>query len=192
METKLNKKDFRIIVICILIAAVSLLFVIKYFYKAFPEASIDFKVTRVQSRAIAEAFLQKIHFDDKGYRHSVIFDYDNQAKTFLEKELGAEKANTLMGSTIRLWWWSNRWYKPLQKEEISVRITPRGDLIAFNHLIQEEAEGASLSADSARSIAVDFLTRTMGLKASDLEFVEETSQQRPKRMDHTFIWKKKG
>ncbi|NIA30208.1 MAG: CPBP family intramembrane metalloprotease, partial [Actinobacteria bacterium] len=183
---------FRIIVICILIAAVSLLFVIKYFYKAFPEASIDFKVTRVQSRKIAAAFLQKIHFDDKGYRHSVIFDYDNQAKTFLEKELGAEKANTLMGSTIRLWWWSNRWYKPLQKEEISVHVSPSGELIAFDHLLPEEAIGASLPADSAKSIAMDFLTQTMGLKASDLEFVEKTSQQRPKRTDHTFIWKEKG
>jgi len=192
LDSKLNRRDYRLIVICLFISVLAVIFIARYFYKAFPEASIDFKVTRNQSKAIAENILQKINFNPAGYRHAAIFSYHQSAKTFLEKELGAEKANRIMGSRVKLWRWSNRWYKPLEKEEVTVRISPAGAFIGLEHKIPEEAEGASLSSDSARVIAMDFLVSTMGIHPDTLEFVETSMQQRPNRADYTFIWKNKN
>jgi membrane protease YdiL (CAAX protease family) len=191
MENKLVRKDYILILICIAIAIASTFIISKNFTKAFPEASIEFNVTKGQSKEIAADFLNKIGFDQTGYRHSAIFSYHNQAKVFLEKELGAEEANEIMGSKIRLWRWSNRWYKPLEKEEISVRISPKGEFIGFTHLIPEEQKGAFLSADSARLIAAYYLLEEMQLDTSRFEFVQESAKERPNRLDHTFIWKEK-
>ncbi len=192
LDSGLNSRDYRLIILCLFISVLSVVFIAKYFYKAFPEASIDFRVTKNQSKVEAEKYLQKLNINTAGFRHSAIFSYYQDAKTFLEKELGAERANRIMGSRVKLWRWSNRWYKPLKKEEVTVRISPAGEFTGLEHKIPEEAEGANLSADSARVIALDFLVSTVGIHPDTLEFVETGMQQRPSRTDHTFIWKNKN
>ena len=47
----------RFVPICVLICAISLWIGTSYFYRAFPEASIDFRVDRYSSEPIAEKFL---------------------------------------------------------------------------------------------------------------------------------------
>jgi membrane protease YdiL (CAAX protease family) len=192
MLDRLTSKDYRLIGIAVLISLLSLFVIINYFYKAFPEASIDFKVNQKESRTIAVSWLQRLSLDAAGFRHAAIFDHDDEAKTFLEKQLGAEQANNLMGSQVRLWRYSHRWYKPMQKEEFTLRISPKGEFLGFFHDIAEEQEGAHLSADSARTAAQNFLSQVARIDTSALEFVEHSQNERPGRMDHTFVWKKKG
>ena len=191
METKLTFKDYRLIFFCFILSSISLLFTAKFFYKAFPEASIDFKVTRQEAKEIAQTFLNKLDFNQESYRHAALFGYHNQAKVFLERELGLEEANKIMGSRVKLWRWSNRWYKPLQKEEMMVRVSPTGEIIGFDHQIEEGAPGPMLSPDSARIIAKRFLGTVMSIDLETLEFVENRSEERPSRIDHIFIWKDK-
>ena len=92
-----------------LIAAVSLAVGVHYFYRAFPEASIDFRVTRDEAKEQAADFITARGFDLADYRHSAIFRYDNDTKTFLERELGLEGATQVIGDPVQLW----RWSKPL-------------------------------------------------------------------------------
>ncbi len=192
MQEKLISKDFRFIFICVIICAVSLLIGIKYFSKVFPEATIDFKITREESVPIAENFIKEKGLDISGYRHAVIFSHDDIAKVFLEKELGLEKAQDIMGKKVKLWRWSNRWFKPLKKEEFKVFVSPEGEIIRFEHLLPEEASGEDLLKEDAQKVAEDFLSKTMGKDLDSLEFVSASSEKRPKRTDHTFIWKEKG
>jgi len=190
MLDRLTSKDYRLIALCLAVAILSLFIIVNYFYKAFPEASIDFNVTQKQSQQIAAEWLSKLALDPTGYRHASIFDYDSEAKTFLEKELGAEQANQLMGDQVRLWRYSHRWYKALQKEELSLRISPKGEFLGFGHDVAEELEGAHLPAASARLLASVFLQQTVGLDTTQLEFVEHMQTERPKRLDHSFVWKR--
>ena len=88
MDTKLQSKDYTQILACFIVAIICLVFIISFFYQAFPEASIDFKVNRNQSHVVAKNFLQEIDVDVEDYSHSAIFSYQQDAKTFLEKELG--------------------------------------------------------------------------------------------------------
>ena len=139
MEAKLQKRDLGFIGICLLVAVVSLVIGIHYFYRAFPEASIDFRLTRDEAQTQAEIFLTKRGFDLQTYRHSAIFRYDDKAKTFLERELGLQGATATIGQPVQLWRWSNRWVRELQKEEFSVEITTSGQLVGFSHLIADDA-----------------------------------------------------
>ena len=189
METKLTRKDFAFIGGCLIVAAVSLAVGVHYFYRAFPEASIDFRVTRDEAQAQAADFLASRGFDLAAYRHSAIFRYDNQTKTFLERELGLEGATQVIGDPVQLWRWSNRWVRELEKEEFQATVTTSGELVSFSHLIEEEASGASLAEAAARRLAATFLTAELGRDLAALDFVEAQAQERPNRIDYTFSWK---
>ena len=128
MEGKLERKDLGFIGACLLIVVVSLIIGVHYFYRAFPEASIDFRVTRDEAQTQAAAFLATRDIDLADYRHSAIFRYDDQTKTFLERELGLEGATKTLGQPVQLWRWSNRWVRELEKEEFRVDITTTGQL----------------------------------------------------------------
>jgi membrane protease YdiL (CAAX protease family) len=189
MEGKLERKDLVFIGVCLVVTAISLVIGIHYFYQAFPEASIDFHVTREEAREQATAFLVERDLDLATYRHSAIFRFDNQTKTFLERELGLQGATQKIGNPVRLWRWSNRWVKELEKEEFRVDITTGGELVGFTRLIEEEAPGAHLDEAAARSLAENFLRGQLGRDPAALDFVEAEANQRPNRSDHTFTWK---
>lgn len=189
METRLTRKDLAFIGGCVLIAAVSLAVGVHYFYQAFPEASIDFRVTRDEAKEQAVDFIAARGFDLADYRHSAIFRYDNDTKTFLERELGLEGATQVIGDPVQLWRWSNRWVRELEKEEFQATVTTSGELVSFSHLIEEEAPGASLEEAEARGLAETFLTSELGRDLAALDFVEAQAQERPNRIDYTFSWK---
>ncbi len=192
MLQKLTGKDYRFLLVCAVISAACLALGLKYFYKAFPEASIDFKVTQSGSEKIARRFLQERGYSLAGYRHAAQFSYDDQAKVFLERELGLAQANPLFGTRVRIWRWAHRWFVPLQKEEYQVEVSPKGEIISFGHTVPETLPGANLTQAEARPLAEDYLRNVAGRDTATLEFVEATTEGRPKRTDHTFTWKEKG
>lgn len=189
MEQRLERDDIRLIVICAGLTVLSLLVGTHFFYDAFPEATIDFRITRDEAKVRAASFLEHRGVDLADYRHAALFDYDNTAKTFMERERGIEGASELIGDPVRLWRWNNRWFAELQKEEYRVDYTTAGQLVGFSHLIEEDATGASLTAGAARRLAEQFLKQTIGVDPTQLDFVEAESTQRPNRVDHAFTWK---
>ena len=189
MEQQLTRRDLYFILACLAISALCLTVGIHYFYRAFPEASIDFKITRQQAQTQAASFLQERGLELENYRHSAVFSFDGRAKTFLERQLGLEGATAVIGDPVRLWRWNNRWVRELQKEEYRVHITTAGALVGFAHEIEEDAEGANLSEIEARYTAEQFLTSTLGREVAALEFVEAATTERKNRTDHTFTWK---
>lgn len=186
---RLERKDKRLILACLSVAAVSLYIGVRYFFQAFPEASIEFRVTRSSSLPLAEGFLKRMGLDSSAFRHAAIFDFDDQQKTFLERELGVAESNKVLDTTVRLWRWRHRWFRPLEKEEIEVDVTTRGEPVGFHHLLSEEAEGESLDPGAARTVAESFLESAMERRLDELTFVEASLEERPHRVDHTFTWK---
>jgi membrane protease YdiL (CAAX protease family) len=192
MKERLSGSDYRFITICLLLLAVTVWFSVGNFYKAFPEASIDFKVHREGAREVAGRFLISQQYSISDYRTAAEFDYDDEAKTFLERTLGLEQANRLMGSRVRLWRWKHRWFRPLQREEFRVEVTPRGEIAGFEHELAEDTARPDVTSDQARAIAENFLRTRMSRDPMTLDFVEEADVARPHRIDRTFTWKERG
>src|SRR5262245_23281799 len=134
MPIRLTSREYRVIAIVAVVVVLSFLVSVKYFWRAFPEASIDFRVNRAGSEKLADTFLRHRGFKMDGYRHAVIFDFNETAKLYLERTQGQERLNELTqggAGPIRIWRWSHRWFKPLEKEEFGVEITPTGQLVGF-------------------------------------------------------------
>ncbi len=192
MPLKLTSREYKIILIGVLVAAASLAIGVKYFSRAFPEAAIDFRVNRDDSMPVAEKFLAARGVNLAGYRHAATFDFDDEAKTYLERTQGLARMNGLTRGPIHLWRWSHRWFRPQQKEEFRADVAPSGEVVGFDHEIAEAAPGANLEQSAARALAEKFLVEVMHRDLSDLEFVEADTEKRPARTDHTFTWKQKS
>lgn len=187
---KFSSKDIRLILTAVAIAISSVIVAWSYFDDAFPEANIRFEVDKSTSESRAEAFLESQGLSTTRYIHASIFDYDNQAKVYLERTFGLERANELMSDEIKVWRWSHRWYQSKEKEEFQVDISPQGAVTFFDHVLEEDAGDVDLTRSKAEVLAYNFLTDELNRSATNIRFVEHASTKLPNRTDHTFTWER--
>jgi membrane protease YdiL (CAAX protease family) len=190
-KERLRASDYRFIAICLALLAATAWYSARNFYRAFPEASIDFRATREDAQALAEKFLAGQGYKTDGYRLASRFSYDDDAKTFLEREAGLEQANRLMGTRVRLWRWAYRWFQPGRKEEYRVDITPTGQFVGFEHQLPEDATRPAATPEQARALAEEFLRARLDRDPASLDFVEASEIDRAHRTDRTFTWKER-
>ncbi|HZI67481.1 MAG TPA: hypothetical protein VFF17_13025, partial [Thermoanaerobaculia bacterium] len=183
---KLNRKDVRFLLACLAVMVVGAGITALLFKRAFPEASIEFRVNRSEAREAGEKFLRGLGRDVSGSRFAGRFDLEEEPKVYLERELGLEGASRFYGTDAKVWRWKMRWFRSGVKEEEGVEITPRGDLAGFVSVRREDAPGPRLTSEAARALSSAFLAR-IGIPAAALKSIEVTPVTRPKRTDWTFV-----
>ncbi len=188
---RFTRGDRRLVAVCVAVIAVGTAIGVRYFSRAFPEAAIDFRVTREEARRVAEKALASRGFDVAGRTALGIFDHDDEAKVFLERELGVSKAVPLLGREVPVWRWSFRFVRPLEKGELRAFVSPGGELLAFRRILPEKAAAPDAGPEWARALAEETLRSHRGLDPSGLRFVETTEEKRPARVDRTFVWESK-
>lgn len=191
---RLTGSDKRALLLWVLVGIAGVWFAHHYFFRAFPEASVDFRVSRGEALKRAQSFMGGIDENIGGYRSSIVFDVDENAKTYLERELGLQQANQLMSSQLNIWYWDVRFFRPQQEEEFDVRVSPSGNIVGYEHKIEEARAGASLSRVDAQAKAEIFLSGKLGVDLSNWDFLPEeaNSNKRPNRLDWSFTWEKHG
>jgi len=192
-EDRLTASDKRALVLWILCGIVGAWFAHRYFFQAFPEASVDFKVSRVEVQSRAKAFLQGLGEDVSEYQSTIVFDVDENAKTYLEREMGLQQANRLMAGQLSIWYWDVRFFRPQQEEEFLVRVSPAGQVVGYEHKIAEARAEPALERGSAIEVASKFAAARLGVNLDQWNFLdaEANSQTRPNRVDWSFTWEKK-
>src|SRR5436190_933785 len=187
MNERLDRADWGFLAVCAAVVAVALFIVFNWFGEAFPEASIDFRYDRASSLRVAEPLLAAQRVGLAGLKHTATFSGDDNSRIFLERSLGLKKASALMRRDVRLWWWSHRWFRPLQEEEFRVDVAPTGEIVGYGDKIPEDRAIASPDVAGARAIAEAFLTRA-GVKPADLQLVAQSERRLPRRMQRIFTW----
>ena len=193
-EARLTGSDKRALILWIIFGIIGLIFAQRYFFRAFPEASVDFKVSRAEAQNRAKQFVETLGENLNGYQSTIAFEVDENAKTYLERELGLQQANRLMSSELNIWYWEVRFFRPLQEEEYRVRLSPAGKVVAYEHKIEEARAASSLNRDEAVAKAQEFLQSKFGVDLNNWEFLSEeaNSETRPNRVDWSFTWERKG
>src|ERR1700674_3434387 len=177
-----------------MLGIVGALFARHYFFRAFPEASVDFRVSREEALARAQRCASGRGEDFSSYQSAIIFVVDDDAKTYLERELGLQRANRMMSSELNIWYWNVRFFKPQQEEEFHIRVSPAGEIVGYSHTVEESRAGAMLDQTAAQGSAQNFLSGKLwvDLRAWDLLPEEVNSNKRSNRLDWSFTWEKRG
>src|SRR6202521_1534895 len=139
---RLSGSEKRALLLWVALGIVGTIFAYKYFFRAFPEASVDFRVTRSEALQRAQSFVAGLGENVSGYRSAIVFDVDDNAKTYLERELGLKRAKEFVWSQVNIWYWDVRFFRPQQEEEFLVRISPAGNVAGYSHKIEEARAGA--------------------------------------------------
>ncbi|MGH9795259.1 MAG: CPBP family intramembrane glutamic endopeptidase [Candidatus Acidiferrales bacterium] len=192
-ETKLTGKDVRVLALWLVAGVIGAAVAFQYFFAAFPEASVDFRVTREEAVARARDLLGALGHNAAEYESSVVFQVDQTAKTYLERELDLRLANQLMAGEVNVWWWDVRFFRPGQQEEFRVEVDPAGSVVGVQHVLPEAREGAKLEADAARAVADGFLRERLKFDFARYEYLpgETNAFERPKRRDWSFTWERR-
>jgi membrane protease YdiL (CAAX protease family) len=190
---RLSGRDRRALVLWVLAGIIGAWFAHHYYFRAFPEASIDFRVSRPEALKRAQDFMASMGQKIDGYQSSVVFDVDENAKTYLERQIGLQQANQLMASQLNIWYWDVRFFKPQQEEEFLVRVSPAGNVVGYDRTVKEAQAGASLERADAQSKAQSYLGGKLGVDLSAWNFLPEevNSDKKPNRLDWSFTWEKK-
>ncbi len=191
---RLAGTDKRALILWIIVGLIGVWFAHRYFFRAFPEASVDFKVSRTDAQKRAKQFVEGLGQDLNRYQSTIEFEVNESAKTYLERQLGMQQANQLMSSELNIWYWDVRFFRPLQEEEYRVRVNPAGKIVAYEHKIEESRVGKSLTRDEALSAAESYLQTKVGMDLSNWQFLPEeaNSEMRPNRVDWSFTWERKN
>jgi len=191
---RLNARDARVLLLWLLAGLAGAGVAYRYFFQAFPEAAVDFQVTREAALEKARAFVADQGISLDGYESAIVFNVDDNEKTYLEREAGLEEANRLMASEVNVWYWGARFFQPLRKEEFRVDADPAGRIVGYRHTLEEAAAGARLEREQAVARAESFLRDTLHLPLATYTFLpaEANSSVRPNRTDWTFTWERTG
>jgi membrane protease YdiL (CAAX protease family) len=193
-EDRLTSSDKRALLLWVLLGTMGAVFAHKYFFLAFPEASVDFKVSRTEAVARAQKFVGSLGEDVSGYQSAIVFDLDDNAKTYLEREVGLQQANQLMSGELHIWYWRVRFFRPGQEEEFAVEVSPAGEIVGYDHKVEEAHAGSALDRAPAEAAAREFLANKMGVALGKWDFLSEeaNSSKKPNRLDWSFTWEKHG
>src|SRR5215467_13029191 len=136
-----------------LAGVVGLWYAHRHFFEAFPEASVNFTLSRAEALARAKSFVQSMAQSTAGYRSVIVFGVDDNAKTYLEREVGLKEANQLMLAQVNVWNWDVRFFKPEQEEEFQVSVSPEGKITGYSHKVPEAQAGAEPTREAAQQTA---------------------------------------
>ncbi len=191
--SRLEGKDLRTLLLWIVIGVVGAVVAVRYFHAAFPEAALDLKVSKAEALETARRFLDTNGMPVAGYESAIVFQVDENAKTYLEREVGLQQANQLMAGAVNVWAWDVRFFRPQQQEEYHVSVSPAGRVVGFSHTVEEARAGAHLDRDAAKAIAEKF-ARAQYADFANYDFLpaEANSNDRPNRRDWSFTWEKRG
>ena len=192
--SRLSGSDKRVLLLWVVAGILGMLFAYKYFFRAFPEASVNFQVSREEALERSKKFVAGLGESISGYQSTIVFDVDDNAKVYLERQLGLQQANRLMSSELNIWFWQVRFFKPQQEEEFRVSVNPAGQIVGYSHIVEKTRAGATLDRATALSAAQNYLTARLRLDLSAWDFLPEeaNSKKLTNRLDWSFTWEKHG
>jgi len=156
--------------------------------------SIDLSIGQAKAVEISKEFMKTQRgVDISGYKMAVMFNVDEDTDRYLQKTIG----NRLEQELIRrlhydLFYWVVRFFKEKQKEEFKVAISSAtGEVIGFNHIIEDTAWRPSIDKDKARQIAFTFLKNTFAFDPAQYIIHGDETKKYDNRLDYAFSWQDK-
>lgn len=174
--------------VLVVLGIAGIVFFLAKFNQSFPAASIDLRLPKSQIVQRARQWSERVGYNPQGAIASTIFSIDDDAKTFLEYELGQAEANRLMRQEVPVWSWRSRFCRPFQQEECSVGIRPDGELAYFERSLPNDLSMPALDHEQAKVLAQKFFEEQAKTPVAENKLVDDSEEKQLNRVDHYFTW----
>jgi hypothetical protein len=167
---------------------------IRYFPQAFSIVALDITMDRGHALQAARDIAAREGLGPAGFRQAASFGGDDEAQTFVELEGGGKDAFTQMLRDQRYaaYTWRVRHFKDGDPNETTIRFTPDGQPYGFTEKIKEDAPGAALDGNAARTRAEREAQARWHVDLSHYTMVEQGQERRPSgRIDHTITYERR-
>jgi hypothetical protein len=186
MILELTKKTFLSFLIVILA-----LFVYQYHSQAFPEFSPNFALKKSAVIEKANSYARSLGLDPEPYYQALTFNEATEDKFFLEREYGLERLKAEVKAGVSIWYWRVRNFIPGEKEEFSLKLDTEGNLVGFNHQVEETTVRLKLTKEEALAKAEQFLATYIKQHPQEkLELTENGENEKPGYYSYSFTWKR--
>ena len=139
-----------------LLAAVAVVFAVRFFPAAFPVVGLELAMDRESALEAAWELATEHGWISEDHRQAASFREPNrEARTYLELELGIDDAfsHLVEVADFHPYRWQVRHFREGERTEATVRFTPDGSPYGFTLELPEDEPGAALSPDEARRLA---------------------------------------
>ncbi|MCK4837155.1 MAG: CPBP family intramembrane metalloprotease [Desulfobulbaceae bacterium] len=186
MILDLTKKILLFFIIVILA-----LFVYQYHAKAFPEFSPNFSLKKSAVIEKANSYARSFGLDPETYYQALTFNEATEDKFFIEREYGLERLKAEVDAGVSIWSWRVRNFVPGEKEEFSLKLDTEGNLVGFNHQVEETTARPRLTKEEALGKAEQFLeTYIKQHPREKLELAENGENEKPGYYSYSFTWER--
>ncbi len=180
-------------IVFVLLAALSTFVAVIFFPQAFPIVSMDLQMDREAALQKADELAGRYQWGPEEYDQAASFSGDQQVQYYVELEAGGNEAlrEMMQSGLYHPYIWTVRHYRSGESLETLVMFKPNGDPYGFSSRLPEDDPGASIPADSARTIAEDLARSEWQVDFSPYQLVESSEDVRlGGRTDHTFVYER--
>ncbi|HEU5099265.1 MAG TPA: hypothetical protein VFU22_09610, partial [Roseiflexaceae bacterium] len=175
------------------LAVVGLLLALLLYRQTFREATIDLTIGRAAAERRALEFLaaQGVAIDQRWRSSS--FRTETIAQDYMIASSGLAELQSLAQQDLKFAGWHVRLFTPLDPEEWSVDVSGRtGRIMSYQHVIKEEAPGATISISAAEQLALEALAARPGggPAPGELRLLARRVTRQPNRTDQVFTWER--
>ncbi|MBM3247752.1 hypothetical protein FJZ17_04420, partial [Candidatus Pacearchaeota archaeon] len=198
MEQKRHEKIFLIVLVILAIAGI---FFFSYRFwedsRFLHEGNVsklfEPMVSKGEAIELSKEFLNLNKFSIDGYDSALSFYSDDNAYSFLERNIGKREAiEYYKNNNLSFGSYDVRFFKELEIEEFFVGIDlESGRVVSFAHIIPEKEERQNLEKEEAREVVMSFLN-SLNYDLQDFEEKDYSTQKIQNRTDHVFRFKLKG
>ena len=154
---------------------------------------VKLNTTRQDAYRLADEFLTARQVNPSSFHRVGWLDENADPMTlrYLLERRSVEETDRIYRQATRLLLWEVRYFKPLEKEEHHVFVDADGARVfAYQHELDEDAPGASLSMDEARALAEKEVEKE-GYQLASFDMQDSRGEKRKARQDYTFVWQAK-
>ncbi len=178
------------------LAAATIIFVliiVLYPFSVFNTMKMD--VTRSEAIAIAQKYLQKEHFDLKGFSSEAFLDNSPIENRYLLKKLGNKEFKEYIKNQKRATLsWVVMFHQDLPKQIAQttyyVDVSSEGEIFGFNREIPDTASSKSISKNEAAELIDNYIKQNLGVEFQGFNLVESKEDTYRNRSDYSFRWEK--
>lgn len=158
-----------------------------------PQASVNLKYNRNEVTAIARNYLEELGYSAADLAADANFIFDSENNLYLENRLGLKaahkivRADSLHSHNWRVYFFDSNVAPSQMRDQFTVRVSPAGTVIGFQHQTPDSLTAKSISAEEAEALVSEFFSG-QGYDLQKFRLTNSSVKELVNRKDYKFTW----